>query len=259
MEVVPGIHKVDGTWGGNVYLLDGGDSLTQVDAALPFNGRRIRRYIRSMGRTVSDVRQLVLTHAHPDHTGSIHSLFGDSGVPTLVHEADTLRSGSGRRLYYRGQLFSLPGKLPLCSRIPRPQPAGGRGSPCPPARSQGPAHARAYCGQRLPAGRRARSPHRGGHAHKRRQELPPAGPVSRHRLPRLPEVHRAHRGPGLRHGVRRPRQARGGRRQGQPGADADRLHVGPCSPGGSSPALFSGAGAGAGARARLWCGGPRRR
>ena len=118
MEVVPGIHKVDGTWGGNVYLLDGGDSLTQVDAALPFNGRRIRRYIQSMGRTVSDVRQLVLTHAHPDHTGSIHSLFGDSGVPTLVHEADTLRSGSGRRLYYRGQLFSLPGKLPLCSRIP---------------------------------------------------------------------------------------------------------------------------------------------
>ncbi len=118
MEVVPGIHRVDGTWGGNVYLLDGVDSLTQVDAALPFNGGRIRRYIRSVGRAVSDVRQLVLTHAHPDHTGSIHSLFGDSGVPTLVHEADTRSRGSERRLYYRGQLLFLPGNLPLCSPIP---------------------------------------------------------------------------------------------------------------------------------------------
>lgn len=116
MEVVPGIHRVEGTWGGNVYLLAGADSLTQVDAALPFNAGRIRRYIRSMGRTVSEVRQLVLTHSHPDHTGSIRSLFGDSGVPTLVHEADTRGSGSGRWLYYRGQLLSLPGKLPLFSR-----------------------------------------------------------------------------------------------------------------------------------------------
>ena len=47
MEVVPGIHKVDGTWGGNVYLLADSDSLTLVDAALPFNAGRIRRCIES--------------------------------------------------------------------------------------------------------------------------------------------------------------------------------------------------------------------
>ena len=53
MEIVPGIHKVDGTWGGNVYLLAGSDSLTLVDAALPFNAGKIRRYIESIGRTLS--------------------------------------------------------------------------------------------------------------------------------------------------------------------------------------------------------------
>ncbi len=117
MEIVPGIHMVDGVYGGNVYLLADPDSLTLVDAALPFNTGRIRRYIESMGRAVSDVRQVVLTHSHPDHTGSIRALFGDSGVQVLVHEDDTRSGGSGRRLHYPGQLISLPGKLPLLSRI----------------------------------------------------------------------------------------------------------------------------------------------
>ncbi len=117
MEVVPGIHKVDGTWGGNVYLLVDSDSLTLVDAALPFNAGKIRRYIESIGRTVSDVQQVVLTHSHPDHTGSIRALFGDSAVEVLVHDDDTLSGGSGRALHYPGQLISLPGNLPLLSRI----------------------------------------------------------------------------------------------------------------------------------------------
>ena len=118
MEIVPGIHKVDGTWGGNVYLLAGSDSLTLVDAALPFNAGKIRRYIESIGRTLSDVRQVVLTHSHPDHTGSLRSLFGGSDVPALVHKADTRSGGLGRWLHYPGQLLSLPGNLPLLSRIP---------------------------------------------------------------------------------------------------------------------------------------------
>ena len=117
MEVVPGIHRVDGTWGGNVYLLIDADSLTLVDAALPFNAGRIRRYIESIGRAVSQVRQVVLTHSHPDHTGSIRSLFGDSGVQILVHDSDTRTGVSGRWLHYPGQLLALPGKLPFLSRI----------------------------------------------------------------------------------------------------------------------------------------------
>ena len=117
MEVVPGIHKVDGTRGGNVYLLADADSLTLVDAALPFNAGKIRRYIESIGHTVSDVHQVVLTHSHPDHTGSIRALFGDSGVEILVHDDDTRNAGSGRRLHYPGQLISLPGEMPLLSRI----------------------------------------------------------------------------------------------------------------------------------------------
>ena len=51
MEVVPGIHKVDGTWGGNVYLLVDEDSLDLVDAALPFNAGKILHYIDHLAET----------------------------------------------------------------------------------------------------------------------------------------------------------------------------------------------------------------
>ena len=71
MEVVPGIHRVDGAWGGNVYLLLDDDGLVLVDAALPFNGGRILRYIQRLGREPSELRSIILTHAHPDHTGAI--------------------------------------------------------------------------------------------------------------------------------------------------------------------------------------------
>ena len=54
MEVVPGIHKVDGTWGCNVYLLVDEDGLDMVDAALPFNAGRILRYIDHLGRDPSE-------------------------------------------------------------------------------------------------------------------------------------------------------------------------------------------------------------
>jgi glyoxylase-like metal-dependent hydrolase (beta-lactamase superfamily II) len=56
LEVVPAIHKIDGTWGGNVYLLVDDDGLALVDAALPLNSRRILRYIMRLGRDLSELR-----------------------------------------------------------------------------------------------------------------------------------------------------------------------------------------------------------
>ena len=68
MEVVPGIHKVDATWGGNVYLLVEEEGLTLVDAALPGNAGKILHYIEGLGREPSELRYVLLTHAHPDHS-----------------------------------------------------------------------------------------------------------------------------------------------------------------------------------------------
>ena len=118
MEVVPGIHKVDGTWGGNVYLLLDDEELVLVDAALPFNGGRILRYIQRLGREPSELRSIILTHSHPDHTGTIPVLRRLSDLRVFVHPNDTRGGGEGlTRLHYPGQLLTLPVDLPFVRPI----------------------------------------------------------------------------------------------------------------------------------------------
>ena len=113
MEVVSGIHKVDGPWGGNVYLLADEDGLALVDAALPFNEGRILRYIERLGRKPTELRYIVLTHAHPDHTGNIPALAKRSDLRVLVHPNDSRKEADGRSwLYYPGQVPPLPWPLP---------------------------------------------------------------------------------------------------------------------------------------------------
>lgn len=96
----------------------GRDSLTLIDAALPFNTGKIRRYIEAIGRSTSDLHQIVVTHAHPDHTGCIRALSNGESPRVLVYRDDTRNDGPGRRLYYQGQLFTFEGDLPLVCRIP---------------------------------------------------------------------------------------------------------------------------------------------
>ena len=118
MEIVPGVHMVEGTRGGNVYLLVSDDGLALVDAALPGYGGRIVSYINSLGKSASELRYILLTHSHPDHTGAILSLTRESTAKVLVHERDTRRDKYGRpRLFYPGQLLTLLWRFPALERI----------------------------------------------------------------------------------------------------------------------------------------------
>src|SRR5262245_63604263 len=50
-----------------------------------------------MGRSLADVRALLLTHAHPDHVGFAERLRRERGVPVYVHGLDAgMARGEGR-------------------------------------------------------------------------------------------------------------------------------------------------------------------
>ena len=118
MEVTPGVHLVDGTWGGNVYLLLDDDGFALVDAALPGNAGKVLRYIRSLGRDPADLRYVVITHAHPDHTGTIPSLLRHASAKVAIHREDTRGDGSEHPwLFYPGQLITTPWNLPFLRKI----------------------------------------------------------------------------------------------------------------------------------------------
>ena len=85
--VAPGVHRVDDAYV-NWYALEDGDELTIVDAGLPRSYAALERLLRLLGRPLSAVSALVLTHAHFDHVGFAARLRG-RGVPVLVHPDDS--------------------------------------------------------------------------------------------------------------------------------------------------------------------------
>ncbi|GGO09363.1 MBL fold metallo-hydrolase [Microbispora bryophytorum] len=73
---------------GHVYLWRDRDGLTLIDSGVPGSAPLIADAVRSLGHTPSDVRRLVLTHFHEDHTGSAAdiALWGD--VTVYAHRDD---------------------------------------------------------------------------------------------------------------------------------------------------------------------------
>lgn len=78
----PGLDHV------HVYITDGPNGgLVVVDTALPFGDSfdRIEQGVRWMGRELSDIECIYLTHAHPDHVGCSGLLQEASGAPVVCH------------------------------------------------------------------------------------------------------------------------------------------------------------------------------
>lgn len=73
-EVVQGVYTFEGLMVGRVYLLEGGDGLTLIDASIGSAGNKILAQLRGAGHQPEDVKQILITHAHPDHVGSLKQL-----------------------------------------------------------------------------------------------------------------------------------------------------------------------------------------
>jgi glyoxylase-like metal-dependent hydrolase (beta-lactamase superfamily II) len=91
--VVPGVHRIKlGVV--NAYLLDAEDGLTLIDTGIAQTRPLLLRAIAAAGRRVEDIHRILVTHAHPDHTGALAWLKRAS-----VHACTcirTMRSWCGR-------------------------------------------------------------------------------------------------------------------------------------------------------------------
>ena len=85
-EVAPGVHRL-GNEMVNLYVVEADGGLTLVDAGLPGFYEQLEEFLRSRGRTVSNIDALLLTHAHGDHVG-IAERVRRAGVPVRIHERD---------------------------------------------------------------------------------------------------------------------------------------------------------------------------
>ena len=87
MEIGPGIRRL-GKGLVNSYLVETGGEVTIVDAGAPSYWGDLPRELAAMGRTLDDVRAVVLTHGHSDHIGFAERIRRERHTPILVHEID---------------------------------------------------------------------------------------------------------------------------------------------------------------------------
>jgi glyoxylase-like metal-dependent hydrolase (beta-lactamase superfamily II) len=87
-ELAPGVHMLGATKGGHVraYLIETNGELSLVDTLFENDGSGVLDAIRKLGRKPSDLKRIVLTHAHRSHLGGVAALKRATGAAVLAHE-----------------------------------------------------------------------------------------------------------------------------------------------------------------------------
>lgn len=96
--IVPGLWAVKIRFV-NAYLLDAGNGLTLIDTGIADSAPAIVDAVRSIGRQPSDIRHILVTHCHTDHSGSLAEMKRLTGAPATMHPLDAamVREGRSRR------------------------------------------------------------------------------------------------------------------------------------------------------------------
>ena len=105
MRLAPSLHRL-GEEIVSCYLVEEAGEVTLIDAGVPAYYADLTAELADMGRTIEDVRALVLTHGHDDHSGFAERLRAEHAVPVSIHaldaplargEAKNPSAGSGER------------------------------------------------------------------------------------------------------------------------------------------------------------------
>lgn len=89
------------------YLLEQNGELTLVDAGLSGYRDTLEPALAEMGRSIGDVKAIVLTHADPDHVGFAGELHQSHGIPVYVHRADSERTRLGKTKQSEGSPLAM--------------------------------------------------------------------------------------------------------------------------------------------------------
>ena len=88
MELAPRLHRLGTSSLVNSYLIEDGGRITVVDTGLPGLWNDLQRELAVMGRAMSDIKAVLLTHGDVDHVGFAERLRREAQVPVYVGAAD---------------------------------------------------------------------------------------------------------------------------------------------------------------------------
>ena len=131
-DVAPGVHRVEDAYT-NWYLVEEGDALTVVDAGVPTSWDSLLDALKRLGRSVDDIRALVLTHAHFDHVGFAEKARQRLDIPVFAHRREVALTRHPTRYDHEQPrvryLATQPRALPIIASLTRhraffPSPIG---------------------------------------------------------------------------------------------------------------------------------------
>jgi glyoxylase-like metal-dependent hydrolase (beta-lactamase superfamily II) len=116
--VVDGVFEV-GIGYVNVHLVVTDDGVVLVDTGLPGRSAKIGRALQDIRRTIGDVRTVLLTHHHADHTGGLAEVRRRSGARVVAHESDAAYVTGAERAVFRNPVVRV---VSLFMGTPEPAP-----------------------------------------------------------------------------------------------------------------------------------------
>jgi glyoxylase-like metal-dependent hydrolase (beta-lactamase superfamily II) len=87
-QILPRLYYFTGLILGHVYCIEDSDGLTLVDAGLGLAASRVLDELRKWSRQPSDVKRILVTHAHPDHVGGLPALAKATGAQVICSSTE---------------------------------------------------------------------------------------------------------------------------------------------------------------------------
>lgn len=97
-QIAPGCFEIS-LGSVNVFLLKSENGWALIDTGFPNSADQILKAIQQLGIQATDIQHIIVTHAHPDHIGSLAALKHATHAATYIYPADAAiaRTGTGIR------------------------------------------------------------------------------------------------------------------------------------------------------------------